>query len=90
MNRIESKVRSARRRMVLGRFGQALSITLFAALIVATLAIALPALRAIDIDFTTWVYSWVGGCVVGAVIAAAVYAAKHRRQAASTATVGAA
>jgi tetratricopeptide (TPR) repeat protein len=75
MNRIESKVRSARRRMILGRFGQALSVTLFAALIVATLAIALPALRAINIDFTSWVYSWIGGCVAAAVVAAAIYAA---------------
>ena len=51
MNRIEQKVRSARRRLVMARFGQALSVTLFAGLIVATLAIALPALRFMDVDF---------------------------------------
>lgn len=73
MNRVERKVRSARRRVILGRFGHALCITLFAALIVATLAIALPALRVMDIDFTTWAYSWIGGCSLAAVIAAAVY-----------------
>ena len=75
MNRIETKVHSARRRMILGRFGQALCVTLFAALIVATLAIALPALRVMDIDFDTWVYSWIGGCSLAALVAAGVYAA---------------
>ena len=74
MNRIESKVRIARRRILLGRFGQALCVTLFAALVVATLAIALPALRVMELDFNTWAYSWIGGCSLAALIAAGVYA----------------
>ncbi|NNE00399.1 MAG: hypothetical protein HKN47_24030, partial [Pirellulaceae bacterium] len=73
MNRIESKVRAARRRVILARFGRALSVTLFAALIVATLAIALPALRAMDINFENWVYSWIGGATAAAFLAAALY-----------------
>ena len=73
MNRIEMKVRSARRRILLGRFGHALCVTLFAALLVATLAIALPALRVMNVDFTTWVYSWIGGCSLAALIAAGIY-----------------
>jgi septal ring factor EnvC (AmiA/AmiB activator) len=75
MNRIETKVHSARRRIILGRFGHALCVTLFAALIVATLAIALPALRVMDIDFNTWVYAWIGGCSLAALIAAGAIAA---------------
>jgi hypothetical protein len=74
MNRIESRVQNARCRIILGRFGQALCVTLFAALIVATLAIALPALRFMNVDFTTWIYAWIGGCSVAALVAAAVYA----------------
>ena len=74
MNRIETKVQSARRRIILGRFGHALCVTLFAALIVATLAIALPALRFMEIDFNTWVYSWIGGCSLAALVAAGAYA----------------
>ncbi len=46
MNRIETKVRSARRRLILGRFGQALCVTLFAALIGRILWTGLRAIRA--------------------------------------------
>lgn len=74
MNRVESQVQSARRRLILGRFGHALSVTLFAGLLVATIAISLPALRAMNVDFNTWVYSWIGACAGAALIAAAVYA----------------
>ena len=74
MNRIESQVRNARRRLVLGRFGQSLCVTLFAALVVATIAIAVPALRFMEIDYDTWVNAWIGGSVVAAIIAAAAYA----------------
>lgn len=74
MNQVESKVRSARRRIMLGRFGQALCITLFVALLVATIAIALPALRMISIDFDSWVNGWLGGSVLAAVLVAALYA----------------
>ena len=75
MNRIETKVHSARRRIILGRFGQALCVTLFAGLIVATLAISLPALRVMDVDFNSWVYMWIGGCSLAALIAAGAFAA---------------
>jgi hypothetical protein len=74
MNRIESQVRVARRRLILGRFGQAFCVTLFAGLIVATIAIAVPALRFLEVDYTTWVYAWLGGSAVAAIIAAAGYA----------------
>jgi flagellar biosynthesis/type III secretory pathway protein FliH len=74
MNRIESKVAAAQRRLILGRFGRALCYTLFAALIVATIAIVLPALRVMDINFQNWIYVWVGGSTLAAVLAAAMYA----------------
>jgi hypothetical protein len=74
MNRIESQVRSARRRLVLGRFGRALCVTLFLGLIVATIAIAVPALRFLEIDYRTWVYAWLGGSTVAAFLAATGYA----------------
>ncbi len=75
MNQVQSKVRNARRRIMLAKFGQALCVTLFVALIVATVAIALPALRVMPVDFHQWVYSWLGGCSLAAVLAAAVYTA---------------
>ncbi|NND98726.1 MAG: hypothetical protein HKN47_15505 [Pirellulaceae bacterium] len=73
MNRIESKVSAARRRLMLGAFGRALSYTLFAALIVATIAIAIPAIWVINVDFDAWSYNWIGGSVVAALLAAGVY-----------------
>ena len=74
MNRIESKVRSARRRLILGRFGQALCVTLFAGLLIAIVAIALPAIRFMDVNVETWNYGWIGGCLAAAFVAAGIYA----------------
>lgn len=74
MNRIERKVAVARRRLILGQFGRALCYTLFAALIVATIAVALPALRVMDVDFQNWIYAWVGGSALVAIVSAALYA----------------
>ena len=50
------------------------SFTLFAGLIVATIAVALPALRVMEIDFQSWIYAWVGGSTLAAMILAALYA----------------
>ena len=73
MNQIESKVRSAHRRIVLGRIGQALCVTLFVSGIIAILAIAVPQLWFIDVDFWIWTYAWIGGCILAATIAAVIY-----------------
>ena len=74
MNRIESQVASARRRLMLGTFGRALCYTMFAALLVATIAIAIPAIWVMNVDSTTWAYGWIGGCIVAGLIAAGAYA----------------
>ena len=74
MNQVESKVRSARRRLRGGLFGQALCITLFIALVTATIAITAPALRAMDIDFRLWTQSWIVGSIGWAVLSAMIYA----------------
>lgn len=74
MNRIESQVRNARRRLILGSFGRALCITLFAALIVATIACAVPGIRVIDVDVQTWNLAWILGSIATAVVASLGYA----------------
>ncbi|PAY15510.1 hypothetical protein CKO51_31490 [Rhodopirellula sp. SM50] len=74
MNRIESQVRNARRRLILGNFGRALCLALFAALIVATIACAVPGIRALDVDVETWNLAWIVGSIVVAVAGALVYA----------------
>ncbi|KAA1260797.1 hypothetical protein LF1_33390 [Rubripirellula obstinata] len=74
MNTIQSKVNAARRRMILGLFGRSLCVALFVALIVATIAIALPALRVMEVDFASWTQGWIFGSIAAAVVAATVYA----------------
>ncbi len=74
MNRIEYQVRAARRRLILGRFGCALCVTLFAALIAATVAVAAPAIWVMEVDFNSWSQSWIVGSVVAALLAALAYA----------------
>ncbi len=74
MNRIEYQVRAARRRLILGRFGHALCVALFVALIAATIAIAVPAIWVMEVDFQTWSYGWIGGAVVAALLASVAYA----------------
>ncbi|QDT12254.1 hypothetical protein [Planctomycetes bacterium K23_9] len=73
MNRIETRVASARRRLMAGTFGRALCYSLFTALIIATIALAAPAVWVMDIDAANWAYSWIGGTVLAAVIGAAAY-----------------
>lgn len=73
MNRIESQVRTARRRLILGIFGRAICVALFAALIVATIAVAVPGIRAINVDVQTWNLAWIIGCVSTAFLGAMVY-----------------
>lgn len=74
MNRIDTRVRSARRRLILGQFGRSACITMFVALIVATVACAVPAIRVMDVDTETWNRAWIIGSVVAAVVAALGYA----------------
>lgn len=74
MNRIESQVRTARRRLILGIFGRSLCIALFAALIVATIACAVPGIRAVNVDAETWNMAWIIGTVAVAVLGSLVYA----------------
>ncbi|QEF96292.1 Chromosome partition protein Smc [Stieleria maiorica] len=74
MNRIESQVRNARRRLILGIFGRSLCVALFAALIVATIACAVPGIRAVEVDVQTWNTAWIVGSIVVAVLGALAYA----------------
>jgi len=73
MNRIESQVRKARRRIMLGLWGRSLCCALFVALIAATIAIAVPALWVMELDFNQWVTAWLVGALVSALLAATIY-----------------
>ncbi|MEO1526018.1 MAG: hypothetical protein AAFX06_11320 [Planctomycetota bacterium] len=74
MNRIESQVRSARRRLILGIFGRSVCIALFAALLVATVACAVPGIRPISVDIQTWNVAWIAGTIAVALFGSLAYA----------------
>ncbi|MCO8121869.1 hypothetical protein NHH03_08990 [Stieleria sp. TO1_6] len=74
MNRIESQVRNARRRLILGKFGRGFCIALFAALIVSTVACAIPGIRTMQIDPERWNLAWIVGTTVVALLGSIVYA----------------
>lgn len=73
MNRIESQVQTARRRLILGIFGRSLCVSLFAALIIATIAVAVPGFRTVTTDVQTWNTAWIGGCIVAALLGSLIY-----------------
>ncbi|WP_144059567.1 hypothetical protein [Rhodopirellula sallentina] len=84
---IVTKVDSARRRLLLGRFGNSLAITSFIALLISTVAIAAMAVVPLStltgalsigseestIDASQWVIGWTVGTLLIAVVAAAVH-----------------
>ncbi|TWU20708.1 Chromosome partition protein Smc [Novipirellula galeiformis] len=74
MSEIQTRVSSARRRLVLAQFGHNLCWTLFVAILVAIVAIALPAIWVMEVDFDVWANAWLIGAGVMAVLAAAVHA----------------
>lgn len=70
MNQIESKVRAARRRMILGRFGRLLSGALAITWLVAGIAIAARSIWVLPWDNELWAWAWLGGStIVGLTIA---------------------
>lgn len=73
MNRIESKVASARRRLLVGLWCRAFCLAAFVCLIVATIAIAVPAFWVVEIDYANWAYGWIGGAIAAACLAASVF-----------------
>ncbi|MEL6106920.1 MAG: hypothetical protein AAFU85_12820 [Planctomycetota bacterium] len=74
MNRIESQVRAARRRLVLGLFGKSVCIALFVALLIATIACAVPGIRPISVDIQNWNVAWIVGTVSVAILGSLAYA----------------
>ena len=73
MNRIESKIHAARRRIMLGQFGHTFAILLFIALIAASIAITVPAVHPMNIDHGFWNQAWVLGSVFVALLLSTIY-----------------
>jgi hypothetical protein len=63
MESIQQQVTRARRRLNVQRFLQLVPWTLFGALLLATLAVALPKIWALNLDRGLWIGGWIGGAV---------------------------
>jgi hypothetical protein len=84
MDEIRKQVSRAHRRMVLEQFLGIVPWTMFAALGVALLAIAVPKIWAIDALAAPaaarwWTWSWIGGCAVAGLLAAVIWTWLVRR-----------
>jgi hypothetical protein len=63
MEEIRKQVQVARRRLLVQQFLAALPWCLFATLLIATVAIAVPKFFPLSIDADVWMWSWIGGAV---------------------------
>lgn len=63
MEEIRRQVAVARRRMVTQQFVAILPWALLVALVVAVIGLAVPKILPINVDSTTWLWSWLGGAV---------------------------
>ncbi len=77
MNTIHSQLRRARARIFLGLLGRALCVTLFAAMVVTSLAVLAAAVWVVDTPRESWSTRWLIGTVATAIVAAAGYAMVH-------------
>lgn len=70
MNRLQQQVRWAHRRLMLQQFARVLPGSLFATLLLAAAALALPKLWPLDIAADIWTWSWLtGATIVGVLLA---------------------
>ncbi len=72
MNRITDQVRRAQRRLNLHRFAQSLVLSLFVALTIAAIGVAMPKIRPLEVSAAAWTWSWLTGAFVVGVVAACV------------------
>ena len=73
MNQIESKVRAARRRILLGKFAKNLCWSLAVTWLIAFIAIGARAIWVLPWDQTTWAGSWLAGTTLTALVAALLW-----------------
>jgi chemotaxis protein histidine kinase CheA len=86
MNQIESKVRAARRRLILTRFGRLLSGTLAISWLLAGIAIAARSIWVLPWDNELWAWAWLCGSTVFGLTIALTLAIARRPSLVSVAT----
>ena len=79
MDKLKLQVRRARRRLVCEQFLTKLTWCLFATLLVALVAIAVPKMLVLGVDRVAWTWSWLGGALGTGLVAAIVWTLATRR-----------
>ena len=81
MEEIKRQVGRARRRLILQQFISVAVWTLFAALFLAVVGLAVPKIWPLSLDQQVWMMSWIGGAVAVGLLVAAVWTYAVRRSA---------
>ena len=79
ISKLQSHVKLAHRRLTLQRFVVILAWSLFATLLAATLAVAVPKIWAIDLNLVVWIWSWIGAAAAGSLLLAVAWTLLSRR-----------
>ena len=79
MEEIKRQVGRARRRLVVQQFLMVIGWSLFAAMMLAVIGLAIPRLWVLNIAQQTWDWSWIGGCAAAGLIMAGVWTYWIRR-----------
>ena len=79
MDKLKIQVRRAQRRLICEQFLTKLTWCLFAALLAAVVAIAVPKLLVLGVDRVAWAWSWLGGALGAGLVAAIVWTLVLRR-----------
>lgn len=81
MEEIKRQVGRARRRLILQQFVSVAVWSLFAALLLAVIGLAVPKIWPLSLDQQVWLMSWVGGAVAAGLLLAAIWTYAVRRSA---------
>jgi septal ring factor EnvC (AmiA/AmiB activator) len=73
MEEIKRQVTTARRRLILQQFLAVVPWTLFATLLLAFCAIGVTKIWPVNLDQTTWAWSWIGGSIATGLVVAGVW-----------------
>ncbi len=81
MDKIQQQVAVARQRMILQQFLGVAAWSLFAALLIAALGLAIPKIWVVPVDPKVWLWSWLGGSLGAGLLIAVVWTWCVRRSA---------
>lgn len=73
MEQLKTQVQRAQRTLIFQQFLNVLIGTLFAGLVAAAIAVAIPKVWVLELDEATWLWSWVGGAIGASLLIAGIW-----------------